>query len=144
MPLPIAMHTYLQLSGQWLDPTGKLLTTGYSGLGYAKNNPDMEVLPGLGPIPQGIYTIGQPFDSPKHGPFVMHLEPDPGTQTYGRSGFLLHGDSKWHPGESSTGCIIMPREYREAIWASGDHQLQVLSGMGNNVEAVNRAVTGED
>jgi hypothetical protein len=75
----------------------------------------------------------------------MRLEPNQQNEMYGRAGFLIHGDSLEHPGTASLGCIVLGRLYREAIWASGDHQLQVISGMeGDNSEAVNRAVLGED
>jgi len=138
------MHTYIQLSGQWLDPTGKLLATGYSGLGLAKNEPSYEMVPDTGPIPQGVYHIEAPINSPTHGPFAMPLEADDGNEMFGRSGFMIHGDSLEHPGAASEGCIILGRPFREAIWASGDHQLQVISGVGNNYEAVHRAVNEED
>jgi hypothetical protein len=137
------MWTYLQKSGEMLDPTGKLLTTGYSGFGLGKNEPQMEILHDVGPIPAGTYTILPPADSPTHGPFAMHLEPDPGNDMFDRSGFLIHGDSKEHPGLASQGCIILGRPFREAIWASGDHELQVMAS-GDNHEAVSRAILGED
>jgi len=111
-----------------LDPTGKLLAVGYSGLGIAKNDPAAQVLPDQGPIPQGSYLILQPEDSPTHGPFAMHLSPFASNEMYGRSGFMIHGDSLEHPGAASDGCIILGRLYREAIWASGDHELKVFSG----------------
>ena len=120
------MHTYIQLSGQWLDPTGKLLATGYSGLGLGKNQPGYEMVRGTGPIPQGVYHIEAPINSPTHGPFAMPLEADESNEMFGRSGFMIHGDNTTHT--ASEGCIILPREAREAIWASGDHSLQVING----------------
>ena len=30
------------------------------------------------------------------------------TETHRRSGFLMHGDSKPHPGSASNGCIVLP------------------------------------
>jgi len=88
---------------------------GYSGFNGAKNNPGMESVHDVGPIPRGTYEIGAPFDSPEHGPLAMPLTPCPGTDTFGRSGFLMHGDSLEHPGEASHGCIIMPRDVREHV-----------------------------
>jgi hypothetical protein len=90
---------------------------GYSGFHEGKNNPDMEDVHDVGPIPRGDYAIGAPFDSPTHGPLAIPLTPLSRTQTFGRSGFLMHGDSIEHPGEASHGCIIMPHYVREHVAA---------------------------
>jgi hypothetical protein len=45
---------------------------------------------------------------------------------FGRSGFLIHGDSIIRPGTASRGCIILAREIREQIAASGDADLEVV------------------
>jgi hypothetical protein len=52
--------------------------------------------------------------------------PDPGTETFGRGEFRIHGDSIAHPGTASHGCIILPRAVRDAIWRSGDRALEVV------------------
>lgn len=98
---------------------------GYSGRGKGKNNPAMQSVPGEGPIPQGVYCIGAPFDSLEHGPFALPLTPDAANTMFGRTGFLMHGDSLEHPGCASQGCIIMPRAVREAVANSGDRELRV-------------------
>ena len=100
---------------------------GYSGAPEGKNNPAKQSVPMVGPIPQGTYVIGTPFDSPEHGPHAMHLSPDPANDMFGRSGFLMHGDSIEHPGCASEGCIIMPRDVREQVSASPDKLLAVLA-----------------
>jgi len=123
------MFTYIQLTGELLDPTGKLLAQGYSGLGIAKNDPAAQMLPNQGPIPCGKYLILQPENSPTHGPYAIPLSPYASNEMFGRSGFMMHGDSREHPGAASEGCIIMPRAVREAVWQSGDRELQVLSGV---------------
>jgi hypothetical protein len=46
---------------------------------------------------------------------------------FGRTGFLIHGDSLQHPGRASNGCIILPRPIRDRIAASGDDQLTVVA-----------------
>jgi hypothetical protein len=87
----------------------------------------MEGIPDVGPIPRGDWKIvGEPFDDPEHGPFCLRLEPQPGTSTLGRSGFLIHGDSIEHPGCASKGCIIQSRSIREQIWLSGDYLVSVI------------------
>src|SRR5271166_2360828 len=114
------MWTWLQALGQMLDPTGKLLAMGYSGAGVGKNNPYLQTEHDVGPIPCGDYLITTPVNSPTHGPFAMPLVPGPNNVMFGRSAFLIHGDSLEHPGAASEGCIILPRVAREAIWASGN------------------------
>jgi len=103
-----------------------LAGNGYSGKGAGKNNPKMESVPFVGPIPRARYYIGMVFDSPKRGPKCITLSPAPDAQMFGRSGFLIHGDSKEHPGEASEGCIILPRHVRDAIIASNDAVLEVV------------------
>lgn len=103
----------------------------YSGLaGQWKDNPSDTSITDYGPIPVGHYVIGNAFDDPSHGPCVMRLTPEAGTDTFGRSGFLIHGDSKAHPGAASHGCIVTcgpdPRGDREYINASTDKELQVV------------------
>jgi hypothetical protein len=123
------MHTYHQSSGAWEDPTGRVLGAGYSGHPPFVNNPSAQAMPDIGPIPQGDYTIGPAFASPTKGPCVMTLTPHADTNTFERSGFLIHGDSVEFPGaeEASLGCIIMARAIREQINASADHQLEVVA-----------------
>ena len=119
--------TYAQKSGE-LQQDGKPVATGYSGAGLGKNNPVLENVPDVGPIPQGHWTIGgPPVDTANHGPYVLKLNPEGGTETFGRSGFLMHGDSKEHPGCASHGCVILPRSVREQVWNSGDRELEVLA-----------------
>ena len=121
--------TYTQSTGE-LQQNSKQRATGYSGAGEGKNNPAMEHVRDVGPIPRGAWTItGPPSDSRSHGPYVLRLEPAAETATHGRDGFLIHGDSKAHPGSASQGCIILPRAVREEIWHSGDRDLEVVAGL---------------
>ncbi len=115
---------YSQASG-WLSRNGDNVAEGYSGAGDGKNNPAMQDVHNVGPIPVGNYTIEAPIDTKTHGPYVMHLTPDLANEMYGRSAFMIHGDSKVDPGTASEGCLIFPRAIREAIWASGDTELTV-------------------
>ena len=117
------MWTYEQATGK-LSHDGADVATGYSGAGDGKNNPADEAIQGVGPIPTGSYTIGQPYDTTTHGPFVMRLTPAADNQMDGRSGFLMHGDNATHT--ASQGCIIMPRNVREQVAASGDMDLTVV------------------
>lgn len=119
---------YRQKTGN-LFYDGEVEGSGYSGHLQGKNNPDMQNEPSVGPIPVGMYTIGAPRDSLTHGPFVLPLTPFPTNQMFGRSGFLMHGDSLMRPGDASLGCIIMPRSVREKVLASNDYTLRVESGV---------------
>ena len=121
--------TYAQGTGK-LQHDGTHVATGYSGAGPGKNNPQMESVPNVGPIPQGDWTIvGPPVNTEEHGPYILRLQPDERTETFGRSGFLMHGDSKESPGTASHGCVILPRPVREQVWESGDRDLQVIADL---------------
>jgi len=120
------MWTYAQKTGDLLRD-GNVVATGYSGFDNGKNNPDMQAVHDVGPIPQGDWTIvGPPVNTATHGPYVLTLTPAQGTNTFGRRGFLMHGDAVNAPGTASKGCIIMPRTAREQVWNSGDTDLEVV------------------
>lgn len=120
------MWTYSQSAGTLLRD-GKLVSRGYSGHGRGKNNASMQAAKGVGPIPRGQWTIGEPYDSQNTGPYTLGLAPKAGTDTEGRDQFRIHGDSIAHPGEASHGCIILPRAVRVAIVKSGDPDLLVIA-----------------
>jgi hypothetical protein len=113
-----------------LDKDGLFIPTQtlYSGAGEGKNNPAMEHVPDVGPIPRGEWVIsGPPQSTEKHGPYVLGIYPTNKTVTFGRSGFLIHGDSEEHPGNASKGCIITDRVTRTRLYQSGDSALTVTS-----------------
>jgi hypothetical protein len=101
---------------------------GYSGAGHTmmegRNNPSMQNVQNKGPIPCGIYDIGDPHYSATTGPYTMNLDPTPETNTYGRSLFRIHGNNERN--DASHGCIILPPDARRAVWNSGDHQVTVV------------------
>lgn len=96
---------------------------GYSGTGAGRDRPCYDHVPGVGPIPAGEWTIGPAHDHPHLGPCVMNLDPVPGTDTYGRSAFRIHGDNSRH--DASEGCIILGPGIRERIAKSPDRRLTV-------------------
>jgi hypothetical protein len=121
------MWTYAQKSGNLLQD-GQRVATGYSGFDSGKNNPDMQAVEDVGPIPQGDWIIsGPPINTAEHGPYVLKLTNAPTTNTFGRNGFLMHGDSIDAPGTASRGCIIMPNTARHQVWDSGDRDLEVVA-----------------
>lgn len=120
---------YSQSTGQLIDPNGAPAGVGYSGHEEGLNATEFQNVPDIGPIPEGTWQILEPVNTDSHGPYVLPLEALNGTETFGRSGFLIHGDEVEHPGQhlASHGCVILPRSVREAIWASNDHTLEVVS-----------------
>lgn len=142
--------TYEQSTGLWKSGDGRVLAECYSGYQKGKNNPGLQDQVGVGPIPQGWYTLtgpeaASPGETSPHGPYVIRLVPDPENRMFGRGGFLAHGDSINTPGFASHGCIIplkgkvdsdkvlTGRPLREALWKHGlleAGRLQVVSGPG--------------
>ncbi|MDY6906537.1 MAG: RHS repeat-associated core domain-containing protein [Thermodesulfobacteriota bacterium] len=102
------------------------IATGYSGHGPGLNNPNMQNTPNVGPIPQGEYTIGPLRNSPNTGPNVMDLTPCPGTNTYNRTDFQIHGDNKQGNQSASKGCIVTDPQTRNLIGTSADKTLKVV------------------
>ena len=121
------MYKFSQSSGN-VCKDGIFDHNAYSGHGKGLDNPDEENVQGIGPIPEGMYTIGPLIYHPKLGADVMKLTPDAENQMFGRSGFYWHGDEILHPGEhlASDGCIISAHNYRVRIARSGDTRLKVI------------------
>ncbi len=119
------MWRYEQSTGN-LSRDGIFFTRGYSGFESGKNNPAMQTVHDVGPIPVGRWILGAIMDSPSHGPRCIRLSPAEGTNTWGRDGFLIHGDSLARPGKASHGCIIIGRVQREQMWGTKDHILEVV------------------
>lgn len=128
------MWIYYQNNGLLIR--GAMTLHCYAGIEDGKNNPAMQGEKNVGPIPVGRYTALSPHDDPKHGPFAMHLIPFEDNEMHGRDGFMYHADSIAHPGHASNGCIISMgspaasgRSERELFWNSGDHIIEVISGV---------------
>jgi RHS repeat-associated protein len=124
---------YSQSTGQLthVDSAGNTTNagSGYSGHGDGLRNPAMQNVHDVGPIPQGTWTIGQ---QQNHGtgnhmlPASMRLTPANDTDTFGRSGLLIHGDNNSQDQSASTGCIVLNLNIRNRIGGSGDHILRVV------------------
>jgi len=119
------MFIYEQSTGKFSQGE-TLIGFGYSGAPQDKNVPEDQSIEGEGPIPVGRYTIGEPYTDPEKGPLVFKLTPDPSNNMFGRSGFLIHGDSILHPGAASHGCIILGKIIRLFIANSVDRVLIVV------------------
>lgn len=120
---------FKQKTGEMFDAQGMLLGVGYAGRGAGKNNPAMQNVKGIGPLPVGWYTLQPPADDLVVGHYAMRLVPDKENEMFGRNSFFWHGDSSEHPGLASHGCIVHPHAVRAFGWMSGDHRIQVVSGL---------------
>ena len=121
------MWRYEQSSGT-IFHAADYIGMGYSGHGAGLNNPALEQVRDVGPIPKGIYDIGESEDVPHLGKNVMQLLPSAGTNDYGRTGFYWHGDDIHKPGEfcASDGCIVSSLAIRQLVSTSNDSQLEVF------------------
>ena len=117
--------TYSQTTGK-LSLGETTFGCGYAGFGEGVNNHADQGIPTIGPIPVGTYTIGPASTHPAAGPLTMRLIPQDGTDTLGRSGFLMHGDNQAMNHTASHGCIIMPHSVRAMVAASNDRTLIVV------------------
>jgi hypothetical protein len=119
--------TFKIATGEFIDPQGHVLSsTAYSGHPPHVNDPTAFKIPMQGPLPPGVYGIGNPRNPPDHlGPVAMPLHPTASTFLYGRSGFFIHGDNAQMNHTASDGCIILGRAIRDMIAESADRQLTV-------------------
>lgn len=108
---------YIQSTGQLYRPDGSFCADGYSGRGSGLNNPAMQDVHNIGPIPSGLYTLGEV--SEEKGPYTIRLIPNENNAMHGRDGFLVHGDNHEANHTASEGCIIMPRLARIELSRGG-------------------------
>lgn len=118
------MWIYSQSSGiLWEPETHKKVAVGYSGHGEGRNNPALEHVKNVGPIPRGRYYICPAVEHEKLGPLSMRLYAL-SHDARGRTDFLIHGDNKTN--DASHGCIILNRQTRQKIADSNDRDLLVI------------------
>ena len=130
--------TYAQGLGVLSCKNG-FLATGYAGADEGKNNPAMQDVKNVGPLPRGRYTISGPecvgtaFPCPdchgatahRHGPDVLRLHPVEGNEMFGRAGFLIHGSNA--AGTASEGCICIGRTFRQQVTSEGYTEIEVVA-----------------
>lgn len=101
---------------------------GYAGSGACKNNPDCEHKRNEGPLPLGRYRVVH-INHPRFRNPVFRLEQLEGP-TYGRSGFLIHGDAiGTKAGQASRGCIVLGWHHRVAIREFAVTSLEVCASL---------------
>ncbi len=120
---------YSQSTGRltYVDSNGNsaFVGTGYAGYGPGLNNPAMQNVPFIGPLPQGLYTIGPQQDNGNRSQSMV-LTPNPGNQMFDRWGFLIHGPHKDDQHDSSNGCPVFKKSIRDQIGKSNDKCFQVV------------------
>ena len=124
------MSTFEQSTGKLFDASGKFLAKGYAGGNDGKNpegvnNPNMQDVKSIGPLPQGTYTFGVAVDHSTLGAFAIPLIPDSDNEMFGRGHFYMHGDTT-PSGNASEGCIIMPPAIRHQLYNSDDKTVIVV------------------
>jgi hypothetical protein len=107
---------YQQSTGRF-SRDGDLIGIGYSGHGVGLNNPAMEAVHAVGPIPAGPWTIGPAASDGLLGPVVMKLAPVAPFDALGRTLFRIHGDNDLMNHTASDGCIVLSASYRLKISA---------------------------
>ncbi|QJC55795.1 Protein RhsD [Polaromonas vacuolata] len=119
---------YSQSTGQTthVDSNGNSANvgTGYAGTSNGRNNPAMQNVSNVGPLPRGTYDIGAGHYSSNTGPNTMNLTPKPGTDTLGRDLFRIHGNNAAN--DASHGCVILGPNIRNQINNSADRVLRVV------------------
>lgn len=121
------MWLYLSRSGALLNAKRDVVAFGYAGRREGLNDPDFQGVKGIGPLPEGVYSIEPPHDSPTTGRYTLRLVPHPANDMRGRASFAIHGESRSNPAESSHGCIVLGPTRRALIWESGDHTIKVVA-----------------
>lgn len=119
------MWTYKQTTGELFDAHGERIGIGYAGFGEGKNNPALQQVHDIGPLPRGRYFIGPAYLHPHLGPLTMNLTPQAGTSTFGRDAFRMHGDNASH--DASHGCIVQNHDVRVRVRDSADKDLEVIA-----------------
>lgn len=119
------MWIYSQTSGQLWDENGKLRDVGYSGHGDGVNNPKMQDVKNVGPIPRGLYYIGEAYKHKTLGPMAIPLLPF-GHDACGRDDFFMHGAHVNDKRDSSHGCTIFKFDTRQTVDASEHRYLKVI------------------
>ena len=114
---------YSQSTGRLEHVQANLSFKCYSGKGEGRNNPSLEAVACVGPIPRGNWIMCGIRNDGSKGPFRIVLMPS-GHNAHERSAFELHGDNATH--DASEGCIIhSPRVDREIIYST-DINLTVI------------------
>ena len=120
--------TYSQSNGLIVNSDGGQIAAGWAGHGQGKNNPIMEDVQCVGPLPRGLYRVGEWQTHPRLGQHCAPLTQVQG-ESFGRSGFWIHGPSRDPEkyGQESEGCIVVPHDPRLGLEALAPDYVQVIA-----------------
>lgn len=112
------MWTYSQSTGE-LKHDGALIGIGSAGNGAGLNNPDLQHVPGVGPLPRGMYFMREVGKE-----LGFWLKPYRTNSPDNRQGtFWIHAET------GSEGCIEMPlivrQRIKEILTATEDRTVEV-------------------
>lgn len=101
---------YEQGTGFIRDLAGAFVSLGWAGNGVHKNNPGAESIKDCGPLPRGLYTVGEWHTDHYLGPIAARLTPHPSNEMFSRDGFWIHGPAEEpRTGQESRGCLVITR-----------------------------------
>ncbi|QAR33411.1 DUF2778 domain-containing protein [Geovibrio thiophilus] len=104
------------------DGAEKLKGFGYAGINRGLNNPAMEQVPFVGPLPKGIYEItGHNSDIATYNILLEKIKVDSK-----RDSFRIHGGKPEPDRTASQGCTILDLTTRKKILASKIQYLEVV------------------
>jgi hypothetical protein len=83
-----------------------IVAYGYSGHQDCLNDIHKQNIQGVGPLPAGTYVISRIYDDVERGKHTCELLPQTTNKMFGRSGFLIHGDTMAEAHNASDGCIV--------------------------------------
>lgn len=107
----------------------KLIGVGYSGHGDGLNNPKLDTVVAVGPIPSGLWEITDwTITGHDKGPLVATLRAIALDKDSHRAGFLIHGDNKQQDHSASHGCIVASYSIRKQLFQSNQTKLLVKAG----------------
>jgi hypothetical protein len=116
---------YARLTGEYFighaDGQYELVGRGYAGHLEGLNNPALQHVRNVGPLPAGDYLAHLGKTHQRLGRLAIYLEPLPETEMYGRSGFWCHGnkavdlDGNGVFDDVSLGCPIAELETRDCL-----------------------------
>ena len=128
---------FSQSTGVITQDNGVVVTTlAFAGNNYrpdhnpagimGRNNPAMQDVPFIGPLPQGLYRVGE---WGMHHPVGDNSAPltQIGGESFGRSAFFIHGPGGADPSNSSEGCIVIPHDDRLRLIALNPSTITVTA-----------------
>jgi hypothetical protein len=128
----MTQFVFEQSTGKMFDPSGEFIGIGYAGGNCGKNpegvcNSALQASHSIGPLPQGLYSLGVAVEGSHLGAFAIPLIPDAKNEMFGRSAFYCHGDNSAANQSASEGCVVIAPSIRHMIYNSTCKQIRVVA-----------------